>query len=127
MRGQVHDVVVVDVPALVANHAEQLGVAEVIHERRVDEDERVLVGAVGGGVQVRVRDHVHGGHAGCPASRRSAPRARARAGTGAGRSSRRGPSSSALPTFLNVRTAAATASSTGFRRSKVARVLRSDT
>ena len=44
-RRQVHDVAVVDVAALVADDAEQLLVGEVIDERRVDDDERVVVRA----------------------------------------------------------------------------------
>jgi hypothetical protein len=32
-RGQVHDVIVVDVTAFVANHAQELGITEVVHER----------------------------------------------------------------------------------------------
>ena len=52
-RRQVDDVRVVDVAALVADDEPQLLVRVVIDERRVDDDERLLVRAVRAGVQHR--------------------------------------------------------------------------
>ena len=57
-RRQVDHVRVVNVAALVANHGEELLVGVVIDQRGVDHDERLLVGAVGGGVHDRAVDDV---------------------------------------------------------------------
>jgi hypothetical protein len=57
-RRQVDDVRVVDVPALVPEHGQELLVRVVVDERRVNHDERLFVRSVCRGVEARVVDDV---------------------------------------------------------------------